>query len=258
MKKENNQTFEQLFCSLFTYQYDLRTVFTDFVSIVICTLAMNPETKQSYYEDEYLKTIEPYKAKDHVKHFATLFAKLVIEMEEKLDSKGMGNDVLGEFFEIHIATDRKSQFFTPWPICEFMARINMADAIDNTEPQRVIDPACGSGRMLMTGSRILGSKHSYYGIDVDLLCVRMTVINLFLNGVFKGEVMCANTLNPFDSFVESYILSFLPLRIFKITNKEDSPLWHSQVASFGKLKKEDNLNLVQKITKDTGSQLNLF
>lgn len=53
-----------------------------------------------------------------------------------------------------------------------------------------------SGRLLYTTSLILGGvSHYYFGIDIDLVCAKMTIINLFLNGVFHFEVMQADVLS---------------------------------------------------------------
>jgi len=67
----------------------------------------------------------------------------------------------------------------------------------------VIAASCGSGRMLLASAFEMGNKHKYYGIDVDMMCVKMSTINLFLNGIIKGKVMCADALNP-DDFRGSY------------------------------------------------------
>jgi type I restriction-modification system DNA methylase subunit len=104
-------------------------------------------TKKSWYEDEYLETIANYKNTELRHEFLKAFASLVIEMEEKFSSSA-GNDVLGEFFEQHISNGRNGQYFTPCPICLFMAKTIQENGIEKN-PLRIIDPTCGSGRMLM-------------------------------------------------------------------------------------------------------------
>jgi len=138
-----------------------------------------------------------------------------------------GNDILGECYEGNLAKKGLSQFFTPYPICRFMARsaIGEAQKIGEERPLRILDPACGSGRMLVVTAQESEKKHEHYGIDIDLTCVKMTALNLFLNGVFHSEVMCANALLP-NEFRGSYVISFLPFGIFRIKQKEKSILWH--------------------------------
>jgi type I restriction-modification system DNA methylase subunit len=151
-------------------------------------------------------------------------------MEERV-SDSLGNDVLGEYFEQHLCRKNSGQFFTPWHICQFMAACTAGNAIQSDTPLRVLDPSCGSGRMLLAGSRSFGRQHEFYGIDVDHTCVKMAALNLFLNGVFHSEVMWADAL-MLDDFHLAYRISLLPFGIFRIENKERSQLWHMYRNSF--------------------------
>jgi len=196
--------------------------FDDFLIMCICALTRNPETGLSYYEDEYMSIIEPYKANETLKYFPELLAELILYMEENKDSND-GNDLLGMFFEQELSHGRNGQFFTPFHVCQMMAQITKGEEIKSVN---VLDPSCGSGRMLMAFAK--GSKfiHGYYGIDIDYRCVKITAINLFLNGM-RGEVICADALAGND-FRCGYRISIFPLGIFKIENKEASSIWQSQ------------------------------
>lgn len=257
---EKKETFSSLLLK-FGYSHDIRTVFDDFLTLTIAAFSQNLETGKSYLEDEYMQVIGKYKKPVETDLFPKLLGTLITEMEHKLNSSE-GFDVLGDFFEVHCATDRKAQFFTPWPICQFMAKIN-GDENFEEEPEKVkkiIDPACGSGRMLMSGSRIFGSQHEYFGIDIDSVCIKMSAVNLLLSGIKNGEVMQANALSPTD-FNVSYRISHFPFGIFRITEKEESRLWHLHMLSFKSnfidFKKEESisLNIVQNIKPE---QLKIF
>jgi len=240
-------------------RFPLGSVFEDFLIMSIAACTQNVETGKSWYEEEYLATIDKYKDSELRYEFPKAFGALVIEMEERITSS-LGNDILGEFFESHISNGRNGQFFTPQPVCDFMASITAnKDERDAEEekgkPLRILDPACGSGRMLISSSRRIGPGHEYYGIDIDRMCVKICALNLFLNGVWNSEVMCANALSP-DDFVIAYRISFLPLGIFKIEDKEESKLWHLHNASFKK-----NVQKPFKPsppTSEDSTQLNLF
>jgi N-6 DNA Methylase len=214
------------------HRFSISKVFEDFLTMAICACSYNPITKVSHYEDEYLATIASYKNSELRHEFSKAFACLGNEMEQQLHSQ-LGNDVLGSFFEQHLSNGRNGQYFTPFPICMFMASAMNTDGTTITdEPLRIIDPSCGSGRMLMAAHKVKNlGKNEYYGIDIDHTCVKMAALNLFLNGMFGSEVMCANALSPTD-FVVSYRISLLPFGIFKITDKEKSPLWHRHNSSF--------------------------
>ena len=211
---------------LFEYHYDVRTVFADFLTLSLCAFSQNPVTKKSYEEDLYLETIAKYKDNNLHHEFPKLLACLSNEMTERVDSDS-GNDVLGEFYEQNLQRKGLSQFFTPFHICKFMAKCT-AESLEEKQKEktlRILDPSCGSGRMLLASGLENGRFHEYYGIDVDQTCVKMATMNLFLNGLFHSEVLCADALLPED-FRISYKVSFLPFGVFRISEKERSPLWH--------------------------------
>jgi hypothetical protein len=248
-----------------SYRFPITTVFDDFLTLSIAACTQNLHTKLSWYEDEYLATIEKYKELEVRHEFPKAFASLIMEMEERTGSS-LGNDVLGDFFEIHVSNGHNGQYFTPYPICMFMASIAHTDAVVETETQseqkRILDPTCGSGRMLLASRTRHGSDNEYYGIDIDLRCVKMTALNLFLNGVWHSEVMCADALRRND-FVIAYRISLFPLGIFKIEEREQSKLWHLYQNSFeSKEPKSTNIILdstpINERKKDNGTQLDLF
>ena len=150
-------------------RFSLFTVFDDLLTMSIAACTQNLQTKKSWYEDEYLETIAKYKDSELRHEFPKAFAYLITEMEERLNSP-LGNDVLGEFFEQHISNGRNGQFFTPNNVCELMASISHTEHVRSTEtkePIRVLDPTCGSGRMLLASHRLNSHGYEYYGIDID-------------------------------------------------------------------------------------------
>jgi type I restriction-modification system DNA methylase subunit len=226
MKRES---FESLLRS-FEYRHDLRTVFDDFLTLALCSFSQDPLTGLSHDEELYLQTMEKYKNEELRHNFPKMLACLTHEMEEQLKSD-MGNDVLGSFYEQNLYRKGASQYFTPWPICTMMASFTTHADLSYREPLRILDPCCGSGRMLMASAKVNGPDHEYYGIDIDPTCVKMTAINLFLNGMFHSEVMCSDALNP-DDFQVSYYTSFMPFGIFRIVEKDRSLLWMLYANSF--------------------------
>ena len=244
----------------FAYRYDLRPVFDDLLTMSICATAQIPGAGKSHYEDLYMKTIAKY-AKDDLRYqFPKLFAQLVLEMELRVKDT-QGNDVLGEYYEQNFCRKGSGQFFTPMHVCHFMAHSICGDSKHLEETRRVLDPTCGSGRMLLAARHCMGTGHEYYGIDLDHTCVKMTALNLFLNGMFHSEVMWADALSP-DDFRMSYVISFLPFGIFQIKDKEKSKLWQMYKNTFpsqqAKPKSEILLPSEQEKHDGQGSQLQLF
>ncbi len=173
-----NQSFAGLLQQL-ARRNSISRVFSDFLEMVICALSLGA------MEERYLEIVASYE-KSEANLLADAFGALVIEM----DNHGEGlRDVLGDFFMEHISHGHNGQFFTPDTICTFMARIN--------EPipsgARVLDCACGSGRMLMAAAKV-NRNARFFGADVDRNCAMMAAINFCLNGMF-GEVAWMDSLS---------------------------------------------------------------
>jgi type I restriction-modification system DNA methylase subunit len=261
MKKEQ-QTFASTM-KLFEYRFDLRTVFDDFLTMSLCAMGQNPHTKKSYDETLYLETVAKYKDDKLRFEFPHLYAHVVTEMTERWDSSE-GYDVLGEFYETNLYRKGASQYFTPWPICTFMAECTAEQVKDKIEgkteaPLRILDPSCGSGRMLMASQKINGQHHEYYGVDIDHTCIKMTALNLILSGLFHGEALFADALIPED-FNMSYRTSFLPFGVFRIQDKENSPLWHMLKNSWDRPKPQTPKPEYDGVTSkySDGAQLQIF
>lgn len=240
----------------FAYRYDLRRVFDDFLTMSLCAVTRKVGTGKSYYEDLYMDTIKPYAADELRHNFPKAFGQLTEEMERAVE-RSEGGDVLGAFYEQHFSRKNAGQFFTPWPVCQFMASCAIGEP-DHSLSQSVIDPSCGSGRTLLAAGKILGPGNQYYGIDLDPTCAKMTALNLFLNGMFSSEVMCADALNP-ASFNISYKISRLPLGVFRVEEREESELWRRYAATFMDMS-EPKIIMVknEKVPTGRAQQLTLF
>ena len=101
------------------------------------------------------------------------------------------HDALGDIFMDHISHGANGQFFTPEHICEMMAKIT------DTAGDRICDPCCGSGRMLLRGMQVSREEHDtdpyIYGCDLDHRAARMTLLNMCLNSA-RGDVEWGDTL----------------------------------------------------------------
>ncbi|MEX0968395.1 MAG: N-6 DNA methylase [Bacteroidia bacterium] len=219
-----NDTFEKVFLNT-QWPFDRMRVFDDFLAMMICSVTRNPFSGKSYYEEEYLRYIEPYAKLECRWQFPKLF-KVLTDQMTSLSEAGENYDVLGKFYEKHLMPKSSNIFFTPWVICTFMARSSIFhDDEQDDKSKDILDPACGSGRMLMAATRVAKNPlHRYYGVDIDPVCARMTALNLFLSGVFKGEVVCGDTLRP-DGFRYGYRIYMNPIGIFKIDKVEKSACW---------------------------------
>lgn len=164
--------------------------FEDFLQMATCSLA------RPRMEQEYLDAVKPYTegatGKRGCDVIAELFGRIVAAMEK---TRGETRNVLGDLFQGGITYGEKGQFLTPEPVGRLMARMQVApETVEahETSRQRVFDPACGSGRLLLAVTE-LQPHWEFFGQDIDLRCVRMTAINLALRNLY-GYAIWGDTL----------------------------------------------------------------
>jgi type I restriction-modification system DNA methylase subunit len=93
--------------------------------------------------------------------------------------------------------------------------------------QRILDPACGSGRMLLAAAK-LNRYAIFHGADLDLTCCKMSLVNMMLNSL-TGEIAHMNSLSN-ESFTGFKTLTTLvngfhiPFYI-EFTEPELSNIW---------------------------------
>lgn len=169
--------------------------FEDFLCVSTCALA------HPAMEEEYLQTIEKHKAGGKGKRGVDMLAKMFATLVDITDRTR--EDILGDLFQGSITYGEKGQFLTPMPICRMMSQMTIPSEQTRLDERRSVnDPACGSGRMLLTAAEIQPNWH-FVGQDVDLRCVRMTAINLALRNHY-GHVVHGNTLaNTSDLIYET-------------------------------------------------------
>lgn len=75
------------------------------------------------------------------------------------------------------------EFFTPQDVSELLTRIAVAG---KTEVNKVYDPACGSGSLLLKAAKILGKdnvRQGFYGQEINLTTYNLCRINMFLHDI---------------------------------------------------------------------------
>lgn len=128
-------------------------------------------------------------SEDELKYYREIIKQVILLYNSELESSKWF-DFFGNYYEYLGAKARFGQFFTPEALCDAMTLMQG----DNTgKGLKVSDPACGSGRMLLSyHTHNLGNF--VFGEDLDPVCVKMTAINLLLHGCI-GEVVCHNSLS---------------------------------------------------------------
>ena len=97
-------------------------------------------------------------------------------------------DLFGDAYEylmqMYASTAGKSggEFYTPQEVSELLARITV---VGKTEVNKVYDPACGSGSLLLKFAKVLpnGVRQGFFGQEINLTTYSLCRINMFLHDV---------------------------------------------------------------------------
>ncbi|WKZ81299.1 MAG: type I restriction-modification system subunit M [Fimbriimonadaceae bacterium] len=128
-------------------------------------------------------------------------------------------DLFGDVYEflmtMYASQAGKSggEFFTPQEVSEVLARIAVAG---KTQVNKVYDPACGSGSLLLQFAKVLGKENvrqGFWGQEVNLTTYNLARINMFLHDVNyeKFNIAHGDTLTdplhwddePFEAIVSN-------------------------------------------------------
>lgn len=227
----------------FKYRKDYTRIFDDLLNIVIHFLNMNPDKKLELvgYTDEEKKELEQ------------MFKELILSYNEEITDDGMWYDPLGELYEEINSKYKASglgQFFTPATVVNFMVEMNIDDSL---EGKTVIDPAAGSGRMLIC-SHAKNPKNIHYAVDVDQICFKMCAVNMCIHGCV-GEVLHGNTIT--QEYYKAYKVNpgfrFRGLPGLMEVDVEDTYVYPRKVTV-----QEKALEVNNQIASSNIQQLNLF
>lgn len=75
------------------------------------------------------------------------------------------------------------EYFTPQEVSELLTRIAL---LGKTEVNKVYDPACGSGSLLLQSAKILGKdnvRQGFFGQEINITTYNLCRINMFLHDV---------------------------------------------------------------------------
>ena len=98
-------------------------------------------------------------------------------------------DLFGDAYEylmqMYASTAGKSggEYYTPQEVSELLARITV---VGKTEVNKVYDPACGSGSLLLKFAKVLGHgkvRQGFFGQEINLTTYNLCRINMFLHDI---------------------------------------------------------------------------
>ncbi len=128
-------------------------------------------------------------------------------------------DAFGDAYEylmqMYASSAGKSggEYYTPQEVSELLARITV---VGKTEVNKVYDPACGSGSLLLKFAKVLGKENvrqGFFGQEINLTTYNLCRINMFLHDVNyeKFDIAHGDTLidplhwddEPFEAIVSN-------------------------------------------------------
>ena len=127
--------------------------------------------------------------------------KLVKLLNGVADMKLAFGDAYEYLMTMYASNAGKSggEFFTPADVSELLTRLG---TVGKTEVNKVYDPACGSGSLLLKAVKVLGRdavRNGFYGQEINITTYNLCRINMFLHdiGFDKFNIACEDTLtNP--------------------------------------------------------------
>ena len=135
----------------------------------------------------------------------------LVKLLDGIGNMNLGNyqentiDAFGDAYEylmsMYASNAGKSggEFFTPQEVSELLTRIAV---VGKKEVNKVYDPACGSGSLLLKAAKILGRdniRQGFFGQEINITTYNLCRINMFLHdiGFDKFDIVCDDTLeNP--------------------------------------------------------------
>ena len=121
------------------------------------------------------------------------------------DYKNNTIDAFGDAYEflmgMYASNAGKSggEYFTPQEVSELLTRLAL---VGKTEVNKVYDPACGSGSLLLKSAKILGKDNvrlGFFGQEINITTYNLCRINMFLHDIDydKFDIALGDTLtNP--------------------------------------------------------------
>lgn len=105
------------------------------------------------------------------------------------------------------------EYYTPQEVSELLTRLTI---VGKTEVNKVYDPACGSGSLLLKFAKILGKENvrqGFYGQEINITTYNLCRINMFLHDIDydKFDIAHGDTLTepmhwddePFEAIVSN-------------------------------------------------------
>ena len=121
-----------------------------------------------------------------------------------------GNDIIGDAYEFLIgkfasdAGKKAGEFYTPSEVSTLLAKL-----VEPKDGERICDPTCGSGSLLLKAAKEVGSKNvSLYGQEVNGSTWALARMNMFLHEMDNARIEWGDTINNPQLREEDSLMKF--------------------------------------------------
>ena len=117
--------------------------------------------------------------------------ELSINNETSIDAFGDAYEYLMGMYASS-AGKKGGEFYTPQEVSELLTRLCV---VGKTEVNKVYDPACGSGSLLLKAAKILGKENvrqGFFGQEINITTYNLCRINMFLHDIEYDKFDIAN------------------------------------------------------------------
>lgn len=176
------------------------SIFEDWVEMLALSISNSIDIMNYREREERYMSIAKKYDKKHLDTMCEMNGLLIEAFEQGMD------DVLGYvYMHLEISSSRLGQFFTPYHICQLMARMNKLEP-DADGILRINEPSCGAGGNIIAFAEWLGMNGMNYQEvlrvvcqDLDYKAVYMCYVQMSFLGI-PAKVVQGNTLqNPYVS-----------------------------------------------------------
>ncbi len=124
--------------------------------------------------------------------------------EHDIDAFGDAYEYLMKMYASN-AGKSGGEFYTPQEVSELLTRLG---TVGKMKVNKVYDPACGSGSLLLKAEEVLGKEsviNGFFGQEINITTYNLCRINMFLHdiGYDKFNIACEDTLiNPSEEHLD--------------------------------------------------------
>ena len=183
-RKEITSTLRKL-----SGRHDVHRIFSDWMEMSAIALAKLDLNQAEAREARYMQIVKQY-SREELDQFCKMLAWLVLLLEAE------PRDQMTKIFEeLELGNKHTGQFFTPWEVSFFMAKMTVAGGslkkqADDEGFITMMEPCCGAGGIILAFALACKDEAIDYqrqihvtAVDIDARCVHMSFVQCALMGI---------------------------------------------------------------------------